>query len=369
MTAFPRFRIPSAALLIAAMSCWSGQAFAHDEGEPHGHHHHGTAETAAKEMAAAATNLWKSLTPEQQKKATFEFKSDERKDWHFIPRVRHGLPIKEMDGAQRALANGLLSSGLSQRGFVKAVTIMSLEQILLEMEKGSGPVRDPEQYFFSIFGDPKDGKSPWGWRVEGHHLSLNFTVVGDHAVAAGPTFMGSNPAEVRQGPRAGLRVLGKEEELGRKLVKMLDDDQKKKALLAGDAPKDIISFVAKKADPLEPSGVMVTDLNPEQKAVLTELIAEYSERLRPELASQDLAKILKAGFDKVGFVWIGGVEVGEPHYYRVQGPTFLLEYDNTQNNANHVHSVWRDFHGDFGEDILKQHYETAPHDHGHDEAK
>ncbi|MDB5352744.1 MAG: hypothetical protein JWN86_3991 [Planctomycetota bacterium] len=366
----PRFPTLSAALCVAAMSSWTPLASAHDG--PDGHHHQNATARAAREMAQAATNLWTSLTPEQQKKAGFAFKNDQRYDWHFIPKVRQGLSWKNMDGAQKALATGLLSTGMSQRGFLKAQTIMSLEEILREMEKGKvgTPVRDPEQYFYSIFGDPSDSKSPWGWRVEGHHLSLNFTVVGEKGIAGGPIFMGTNPAEVRQGPRKGLRVLGDEEELARKLVKSLSDDQKKKALVASEAPKDIISFVVRKANPLEPAGLLAADMNAEQKALLTHLIASYSERLRPEISAQDLAKILKAGgVDKVGFAWAGGLDRGQPHYYRLQGPTFLVEYDNTQNEANHVHSVWRDFDGDFGEDLLKAHYANAPNGHGHDAEK
>lgn len=356
-----RAKILTAALAIAAWPASSPPLYAHDG--PDGHRHADAAARAAKEMAQAAGNLWAALTPEQKKKAAFPFKDGQRYDWHFIPRPRQGLPWKEMTEGQRALAHGLLASGMSSRGYVKAETIMSLEEILKEMEQGRGPARDPELYFFSLFGDPAsaDPKEPWGWRVEGHHLSLNFTIAGDKGIAGGPSFMGSNPAEVRQGPRKGLRVLGEEEDLGRRLVKSLKDDQKSKAVLSGDAPKDILSFVARKAEPLKPAGLLASEMTAEQKEVLTKLIAEYAERLRPEIAAQDLAEILKAGVDKVGFAWAGGTEVGQPHYYRVQGPTFLLEYDNTQNNANHVHSVWRDFEGDFGEDLLKKHYEESPH--------
>src|SRR5690349_2488707 len=161
------------------------------------------------EMAEAAENFLASLSGEQRAKATFDLKSDERLNWHFIPRERKGLPIKEMTGEQRALANVLLSSGLSHRGYFKASTIMSLEQILRDMEQGKGPVRDPERYFFSIFGKP-ESHGTWGWRVEGHHLALNFTISGDE-ISVAPNFMGTNPGEVREGPRKGLRVLGVEE--------------------------------------------------------------------------------------------------------------------------------------------------------------
>lgn len=352
-------------LTVVAFSSYATRSFAHDG--PGAHTHEAPMAKAGREMAEAANNLWADLTPEQKLKAGFEFTDPLRYDWHFIPRPRKGLPIKEMTGDQRALAYGLLSSGLSQRGTIKASTIMSLEQILASIEKGKGPVRDPELYFFNIFGKPgsSDPKQPWGWRVEGHHLALNFTIVGDKGVVGGPTFMGTNPAEVKDGPRKGLRVLGEEEDLGRKLVKSLSDEQRKKGIFEAVAPKDILSLALRKAKPLEPAGILVSELNAEQKELLNSIVVLYAERLRPELAANDLGKILKAGVDKIGFAWAGGLELGEPHYYRIQGPTFLIEYDNTQNNANHVHSVWRDFESDFGDDLLKKHYESASADHGH----
>lgn len=353
------------ALTLAAISPAATRALAHDR--LGAHTHEAPAAKAGREMAAAAKNLWDSLTPEQQLKVGFEFTDPLRYDWHFIPRPRKGLPLKEMTGEQRALAHALLASGLSQSGYIKAETIISLEQILYSIEQGKGPIRDPELYFFNIFGKPgsTDPKHPWGWRVEGHHLALNFTIVGDRGVAGGPTFMGTNPAEVKDGPRKGLRVLGEEEDLARKLVKSLNDDQRKKAVVQADAPKDIVSLAVRQAQPVEPAGILVPDLNAEQKELLNSIIVLYAERLRTEMAADDLGKILKAGVDKIGFAWAGGLERGQPHYYRIQGPTFLIEYDNTQNNANHVHSVWRDFKGDFGDDILKEHYESATAEHGH----
>ena len=178
-------------------------------------HTHAPIAKASREMAGAAKNLWASLTPDQKLKIGFDFNDALRFDWHFIPRPRKGLPLKEMSGEQKALAHALLASGLSQSGYIKAETIISLEQILASIEQGKGPVRDPELYFFNIFGNPDSSasKEPWGWRVEGHHLALNFTIVGDKGAVGGPTFMGTNPAEVRTGPRQGLRILAEEEEL------------------------------------------------------------------------------------------------------------------------------------------------------------
>jgi hypothetical protein len=352
------------AIAIAAIPFSSFVALAHDTIGPH--KHEAPAAKASREMAGAAKNLWASLSADQKQKIAFDFNDALRHDWHFIPRPRKGLPLKEMSGEQKALAHALLASGLSQSGYIKAETIVSLEQILASIEKGRGPVRDTELYFFNIFGNPDSStKEPWGWRFEGHHLSLNFTIVGDKGVVGGPTFMGTNPAEVRSGPRQGLRVLMEEEELARALVKTLDEGQRKKGVVLEKAPGDILSLAARKATPLHPAGILMTELKPEQKELLNSIVVLYAERLRPELAGNDLGKIMKAGVEKIGFAWAGEMERGKPHYYRIQGPTFLIEYDNTQNNANHVHSVWRDFENDFGDDLLKKHYETATAEHGH----
>lgn len=312
----------------------------------------------SEEMAAAAAGFWKSLTPEQQAKARFEFKDEERLNWHFIPRDRKGLPIKEMTADQRKLAIGLLATALSSKGLEKATTIMSIEQILAEME---GPnrkfPRDPELYYFSIFGTP-DAKGVWGWRVEGHHLALNLTLAGGKMIAAAPAFLGSNPGEVKNGPRKGLRVLGNDEEMGRAIVKSMTDEQKAVAVFTKEAPKELILVPKEKVRQLDPAGLAWGKLDAKQQDAVWTLIQEYANRLRGELAAQDLAKIEKAGKDKVSFAWAGGLERGEPHYYRVQGPTFIIEYDNVQNGANHVHSVWHDPAGSFGEDILRAHHEA-----------
>ena len=205
------------------------------------------------EMADAANNFLNALTPEQKAKATFTFQDDERFDWHFIPKPRKGLPFKEMTAGQQKLAHALLNSGLSQRGYAKAVTIMSLDDILKEMEQGKGPTRDPDLYFFSVFGKP-ESTNTWGWRVEGHHLSLNFVVRGDQVLAATPAFFGANPAEVREGPRKGLRVLGEEETLGRQFVKSLTPEQRQIAIVTNIAPKEMITGNQRKVQLLKPPG-------------------------------------------------------------------------------------------------------------------
>jgi hypothetical protein len=317
------------------------------------------AHDADAQMTAAAVNFLAALTPEQKAKLSFDLPSDERKNWHFIPRPRKGLPIKDMTQEQRLLGQALLATGLSNRGYAKAVSIMSLEGVLaiLEQDKKGAPVRDPENYYFSIFGTPGAGAT-WGWRFEGHHLSLNYTLSGDADPSMTPSFFGTNPGEVRTGPRTGTRILGTEEDLGRALVKSLTEEQRKVAVLQAPTPKDILND-PKRVDPTNPEGLAQGQMTPEQTAALVKLIKEYLFRCRPDVAEDDWAKVEKAGLNQLYFAWAGGLEPGQPHYYRVQGGHFVLEYDNTQNDANHVHSVWRDFDHDFGVDLLKAHLDAA----------
>jgi hypothetical protein len=319
------------------------------------------AHAPAEDMVRAAEAFLVALDDGQRSQATFSFSDQQRKDWHFIPRTRQGLPLKEMTTSQRQLAYALLQTPLSHRGLMKSLHIMTLEKILHELEgEGGRFARDPELYYFSVFGTPSTSQS-WGWRVEGHHLSLNFTVVNGHDVVSTPSFFGSNPAEVKQGPRKGLRVLGAESDLGRQLVRGLTPEQQEVAIIATEAPSDIINGPGRQAQPLKPEGLPASEMDDQQLQLLEDLVKEYVFRLRPELAQQDLRKIAEAGFKKLHFAWAGGLDAGQGHYYRVQGPTFILEYDNTQNNANHVHCVWRDFDNDFGEDLLKKHYQNDPH--------
>jgi hypothetical protein len=316
---------------------------------------------ASLEMAQAAQKLLDSLSNEQKTSLGFEFTDNERLNWHFIPKPRKGLALKDMSEEQRALAKAMLASGLSQKGNTRVLTIMSLEQILHDIEQGKGPKRDMEMYYWSLFGAPgvKDGAKPWGWRVEGHHLSLNFTIANEKAIAAGPLFLGTNPAEVKEGPKKGLRILAEEEDQARTFVKTLNPDQFKKALIAQTAPKDIITEAKRQAVLEKFQGIPYGDLTNEQKTALMDLVALYATRLRSELAQDDIRRIAHAGLDKIHFAWAGSVEKGEGHYYRIHGPTFLVEYDNVQNNANHIHSVWRDLENDFGGDLLKKHYEES----------
>ncbi len=323
---------------------------------------------AAAEMAGAAEAFLASLQPDQRGQAAFELSDDERQSWNFVPMDRKGLPLKAMTPQQRDLAHALLKSGLSTKGFVSATSIMSLETILADIEKNPRR-RDPERYFVAVFGKP-EASGTWGWRFEGHHLSLNFTLVNGQAISGSPAFLGSNPGQVRQGDRKGTRVLADEEDRGREFVMSLSDEQKKTAILPGPAPKEVLTGNSRKADIGEAKGIAYGDLKSEQQQALLAMIGHYAGRLREEMAAHDLDAIKAAGLDKLRFAWMGSTDPGQGHYYRIHGPTFLVEYDNTQDNANHVHTVWRDLSGrDFGVDPLKAHYDqhTGDKAHGHDQ--
>ena len=308
-------------------------------------------------MVTTANSFLSSLTPDQLSKAKFAFTDEERMNWHFIPKERKGLPLKDMTPPQKHLAQALLAAGLSQRGYIKAISIMSLEDILRILEKDSGVRRNPEGYFFSIFGEPAE-KGTWGYRVEGHHLSQNFTIV-NGSVVGSPSFFGTNPAEIREGPRKGLRVLAHEDDFGRELLNALTAEQKNVAIVDKTAYKDIFTMASRKAAlENQPNGLAASKMNAKQRELLQQLLDEYAYNMPDQLAQAREEKIKKAG-SNLHFAWAGVAEKGGPHYYRIQAPTFLIEYDNTQNEANHIHSVWRDYEGDFGMDLLKQHYEAS----------
>ncbi|MEZ5286020.1 MAG: DUF3500 domain-containing protein [Vicinamibacterales bacterium] len=321
------------------------------------------AERSIAAMTTAARAFLESLTPEQRQKATYAVSAEERLRWHFIPNEmfpRNGVAFRTMTEAQRARAHDLLKAGLSQRGYMTASAIMDLENVLRAIESGGRFARDPVDYQFTVFGTPGSAEA-WGWRVEGHHLSLHFTIAGGTAVATSPTFTGSNPAEVREGPKAGLRVLAPLEDLGRALVSSLDDRQRATAVLDAVAPGDILTMNRNDISPLTPPGLTASAMTGDQRQALMRLIEAYTSMVADDLAAERLAKIEAAGTGAIAFGWAGPTVKGAKHYYRVQGPTFLIEYDNTQNDGNHIHAVWRDFNGDFGRDLLREHLREYAH--------
>jgi len=321
---------------------------------------------SAATMQKAATQFLDSLSPDQKAKASFPFDGEERLRWHFIPNEtfpRKGLMIKDMNEAQRRLAHDLLRSGLSARGYLKVTSIIELEDILKAIETGGKMARNKEEYWFSVFGTPA-AKGRWGWRVEGHHVSLRFAVadgaVGNN-ISTSPMFLGSNPAEVRDGEKKGLRVLADEEDAARALLMALPANLQTQAIVNAVAPGDILTMNKNDITPLTEQGVAYGGMGSQQQALLTKLIEAYTSSMEADLAAERMARIKAAGIDKVRFAWLGETEKGKKHYYSVQGPTFLIEYDNTQNNGNHIHSVWRDFNGDFGRDILREHLKDVVH--------
>lgn len=305
-------------------------------------------------ISTAAGNFLSTLDDSQKAKAALPFPSDERENFRYTPRDRAGLPLKEMNQVQREAAMKLLDSTLSEKGKLKATQIMILEGVLAEME--NNPTRrDVGKYHVSIFGTPGDPKG-WGWRFEGHHLSANITLVEGKGISGTPTFLGSNPGEVRQGKHKGLRVLAAEEDLARTLVSALLAAGKSAVIFSQTPPAEILSAEERSVTALDPVGIPAADMSDSQRTALLTLISEYTGRYRPEIAAADMAKIKAAGIDKIRFGWAGGTRPGEAYYYRIQGPTFLMESANVQNSANHVHATWRDFEGDFGRDLLHEHY-------------
>jgi outer membrane lipoprotein-sorting protein len=316
------------------------------------------------DITTAANNLLKTFNGEQLERIKFDFSDDERFNWHYVPRGREGILIKEFNNIQQKLFSSLLNTSLSQKGVEKTEGVLTLESVLYDLS-GQSSFRDPAEYYVSFFGTPYIS-IPWGWRFEGHHLSLNFTIMpagqnggSDTVIVSTPMFFGANPAEVREGKHKGLRVLKLEEDYARELVKSLNKEQLKEALFDEDAPNEIITGNDERVDPLNPKGISVSKLNQNQSEVLLKLIREYIENSKPKLAEQRTID-LKNSKD-IYFAWAGGFEKGQPHYYRIQSNTFLIEYDNTQNNANHIHSVWRSFKNDFGVDLLRKHYEEVRH--------
>lgn len=316
-------------------------------------------ETALR-MAEAAGNFLTSLTAEERTRVVFPVESEERKNWHYLPRQRKGIPWKEMNASQRKLAHALVAAGLSLTGYSKALSIMALESILKEIEGPYGPFeRDPDLYYVTLFGIPSE-EAVWGWRLEGHHISVNFLVAPGNRVACTPNFFGAHPAQVPpEYPLRDLRVLSTEEDLARALLDSLNETQLGTAVIEPEAPPDILTGADAQVRLQEPAGLPASDMNEAQQQSLIHLVSDYLHRMPEDLANGWMNRLEKEGRKFIHFAWMGSRERKRPHYYRVHGPSFLIEYDNTQNNANHIHSVWRDLRDDWGEDLLRAHYKES----------
>ncbi len=318
------------------------------------------------EMSDAARSFLESLSASQRAQAMFAFDSEERERHHFIPPEtfeRHGVVFKQMSSEQKVRAMDLLKSGLSQPGYMTAQQIMEVEGILGVLVEGPDRrfARDQEEYWVSVFGTPST-ESTWGWRWEGHHLSLHFTVVEGEITVSTPTFLGANPATVPVGPRRGMRPMREQEDTARELLASLDAGQREVAIFDDVAPGNIVTGAELVVDPLEPVGIQGSALGSRQRDLLMDVIESYISMMTYDIAELRRAEVRAGGIDNTYFAWAGGTERGDVAYYRVQGPNFLIEFDNTQNDPNHIHAAFRDFDGDLGRDVLREHLGQAHRD-------
>ncbi|WP_377065336.1 DUF3500 domain-containing protein [Negadavirga shengliensis] len=318
-----------------------------------------------QDLSEQASHFLSTLTDDLKKSAAFPFDHSERFNWHFIPRDRKGPTFHDFNEEQKEAAINLMKASLGKQGFEKATAIFELENVLRDIENRpkNDTYRDPLNYHFTIFGQPSSEKE-WGWRLEGHHLSLNFSSGRGTIISSTPTFYGSNPAIVPSGIHKGKQVLEQETKLGFELLRSLDKNQLAKAKFSDEAPSDIITGNDREASILEPRGIFYHELTPQQQAVFRKLLDVYLGHYTAEFAHKMMEDIQKNGLEELSFAWAGSQQnqLGHPHYYRIQGPTFIIEYDNVQNNANHVHTVIRDLSNDFATDVLRQHY---LHGHAH----
>ena len=315
---------------------------------------YGNAQVTA-EIAQACSNWLESLTPEQKAKGTFHFLDGERILWYYPPFNRHGLPLRDMDADQRQLAYKVMESSLAPDAYEKACLIIDHELVLGPLEKEEGHIsfdRDPELYYWTVFGEP-GGDAPWGWRAEGHHISLHINVWKDKIISITPFFFGANPAEVRKGPKQGMRILDKREDVAFDLINSFDGDQKSKAIIHEKAPWDILMYNASRAVVHDNEGLAGSEMSGTQKETLMSLISEYVTQVRAEVAQDKMSELHQQGLDDFRLVWAGGLDRSKDHYYRIHGGNFIVEFDNIQNGNNHIHSVWRDVANDFAEDIMR----------------
>lgn len=313
-----------------------------------------------KLIVNAASDFLKLLDKSQLEKINYAYESDERSNWYFVPKARNGLMLKEMNDSQKEAAMNLLKASLGQQGQEKAIAIIQLEIILKELEKAppESDYRSPVKYYFTIFGTP-DAKKLWGWRIEGHHISLNFSSESGKIVSATPLFFGSNPGIVPSGEKKGYQILKDEANFGFELLNSFSPEQLQKVILSEKAPGEIISSNKRKVEAMAKEGITFAEMSSAQQKIFLRLLSVYIKNYPLGFSNELMQKIEKAGLNQLTFVWAGGKKYGESNgqYYRIQNDVILIEYDNTQNNANHIHTVTRDLTNDFGEDILKKHYE------------
>jgi len=308
-----------------------------------------------------ALNFVNSLNEAQQKKALFPFNEMNRYEWHFLPAAmvgRTGIAVKDLDPVQKENLHLLLQAYLSNEGYARTTNIMDFEYLLKELQP-KNPNRIPENYSVSVYGTPSQD-SIWGWKFSGHHLALNFTIVNDK-IGFAPFFFGVYPAEVKDGPKKGTRLLKDQEDLGFELVNSLTPEQKNAAIFDLRAFTEIVTTNSQRVGPLEAVGLFASRMTPEQKIILNKVIASYLLAMPETIANARIKKIATEDINAIRFGWAGDTIAGKPHYYRIQGKTFLIEFDNTQDHANHIHTVWRDFNGDFGLDLIREHYHNAHH--------
>ena len=312
-------------------------------------------------QSSPATKFLDSLRQDQKEKAMFSFNDSTKTRWHYVPSSmfpRAGISLAELNMNQQKLLHELIQSSLSETGYSKAKRIIDLENVLREIS-GDSVMRDPEKYSVAFYGNP-ESDSLWSWSFEGHHISLNFTVLnGVQSIA--PRFLGANPAMIPSGPRKGERTLDREEDLGFQLINSLNQDQKALAVFQENSINEIVTRNSIDVDPLAPVGIKYSELNATQQEVFLSLIDEYLATMPDELAKARMKNIQEEELGEIRFGWAGATQLGQGHYYRVQGKSFLIEFDNTQSNSNHIHTVWRDFDGDFGKDLIKEHYANSDH--------
>ena len=332
-------------VLVVSLLVFSGMVFGHPSAP------------AAGKMREQVQKLLAALPEKSRAQAMKPFEDRDRLDWHYTPRSRNGLSLKEMRQEDREAVHALLRTALSAPGYRKLTNIIELELVLREIET-IGWMRDPERYHLTVYGAP-DAAKRWGWRFEGHHLSLNFTLAGDKMAVDTPSFFGANPATVQKGAKKGLRALGEEHDAGWALLESLGEAQRGEAVFESRTYGEIVTGNKDKVEPLPAAGIPAAKLDEKQRAALWKLVETYARNFEPGLAEARLARAKQGGVEAIRFGWAGSTKRGGQHYYRVQGPLFLIEYDASQNDGNHIHTVWRDFNGDFGRDLLREHYQAA----------